>query len=258
MAKTREALPKCHVALRRFPRPAATVCHIAVKGGCHGPHFPPFHVRRPNGRMTLKEMTMKTFIASMTVTAALTTAAMAGGPTEPIPEPIPAPVPVAAPVDTGGEWGGAYVGAGLGYGDIGSSTGTLDGTGALGGLQAGYRYDFGKAVIGGEIEYDIANIDLGTTDGDQLDSVARLKAMAGADLGRTLVYGTAGYAYAQATVGGASLDDNGWFAGIGADYAISDRWSVGGEVLTHQFDNFANSGADLDATTAKARVNFSF
>ncbi len=201
---------------------------------------------------------MKTFIASMTVLAAFASPALAGGPTEVIPEPVIAPAPVPAPVNTGGEWGGFYAGAGLGYGDISSSTDTLDGDGILGGLQAGYRYDFGTAVVGGELEYDITDISLGATAGDQLNSVARLKAMAGADLGRFLVYGTAGFAHADADVGAASLSDDGWFAGLGADYALSDRLTVGAEVLTHKFDDFDASGIDLDATTAKARVNLRF
>jgi outer membrane immunogenic protein len=201
---------------------------------------------------------MKTSIIGMTILAALATPALAGGPAEPIPEPVIAPVPVAAPVNTGGAWGGFYVGAGLGYGDVGSSTDTLDGDGILGGLQAGYRHDFGTAVVGGELEYDITDIALGAAGTDQLNSVARLKAMAGADLGRTLVYGTAGYASADADVGGTRLSDDGWFAGLGADYALSDRLSVGAEVLTHKFDDFDASGVDLDATTAKARINLRF
>jgi outer membrane immunogenic protein len=194
----------------------------------------------------------------MTIIAALAAPAFAGGPTEVIPEPVIAPTPVPAPVNTGGEWGGFYAGAGLGYGDISSSTNTLDGDGILGGVQAGYRYDFGTAVVGGELEYDITDIALGATAGDQLNSVARVKAMAGADLGRFLVYGTAGFAYADADVGGAELADDGWFAGLGADYALSDRLSVGAEALAHQFDDFDASGVDLDATTVKARVNFRF
>ena len=206
---------------------------------------------------------MKTSITTMMIVAALTAPALtapalAGGPTEVAPEPVIVPAPVPAPVNTGGEWGGAYVGAGIGYGDVGSSTDTLDGNGILGGVQAGYRYDFGTAVVGGELEYDITGTDLGAVAGDQLNAVARLKAMAGADLGRTLIYGTAGYAYADADVGGASLSDDGWFAGFGADYAMSDRLSVGAEVLTHKFDNFDASGVDLDATTAKARINLRF
>ncbi len=201
---------------------------------------------------------MKTSITSMMFISALATPVFAGGPTEPVPEPVIAPAPVAAPVSTGGEWGGAYVGAQLGYGDVGSNGAGLDGDGVLGGIFGGYRYDFGKAVVGGELDYDTTGIDLGATAGNELDSVARLKLMAGADLGRTLVYGTAGYAYAEASVGGASLSDSGWFAGLGADYALTDQWRVGGEVLTHQFNNFDGSGVDLDVTTVKARVSFAF
>ena len=199
---------------------------------------------------------MKRSITSFALLATLSAPAFAGGPTEPLPEPVV--VPVAAPVNTGGEWGGFYAGAGLGYGDSGSSTDALDGNGILGGVQAGYRHDFGTAVVGGELEYDLTGIDLGAAAGDQLNSVARLKAMAGADLGRTLFYGTAGYAYADADVGGASLSDNGWFAGLGADYALSDRLTVGAEILAHRFDDFDGSGVDLDATTAKARINLRF
>lgn len=201
---------------------------------------------------------MKTSIASMFLITAIAAPAFAGGPVEPIPEPAVAPAPYVAPVNTGGEWGGAYVGAQLGYADVDSNGGGLDGDGVLGGVHAGYRYDFGTAVVGGEIDYDTASIDLGAVAGDELDSVARLKLMAGADLGRTLVYGTAGYAYAEATVGGASLSDDGWFAGIGADYALTDQWRVGGELLTHKFDNFDGSGVDFDATTVKAKVSFAF
>ncbi len=200
---------------------------------------------------------MKTSITSILLMTTLGMPAFAGGPIEPIPEPIVV-APVAAPVNTGGEWGGAYVGAQLGYADIDSNGSALDGDGVLGGVHAGYRYDFGKAVVGGEIDYDTASIDLGAVAGDELNSVTRLKLMAGADLGRTLVYGTAGYAYADADVGGASLSDDGWVAGVGADYALTDQWRVGGEILTHGFDNFDGSGVDLDVTTVKAKVSFAF
>ncbi len=182
--------------------------------------------------------------------------AFAGGLTDVAPEPVITPVEQTV-VSTDGDWSGPYVGAQLGYGDIDSNGAGLDGDGAIGGVHAGYRMDYGKFVAGAELDYDVANIDLGTA-GDTLDSVARLKLIGGADLGRTLVYGTVGAAYAEATVGGASLNDNGYFAGIGADYALSDQWSVGGEYLVHKFDDFDGSGVDLDAQTLKAKVSFSF
>lgn len=179
--------------------------------------------------------------------------ALAGGYSAPVTEaPVAAPV-VAAPVGT--DWTGGYVGAQIGYGD--ASAGAVDGDGATYGLRAGYDWDLGNWVVGAGVDWDKTEIDLGTGT-DNIDSIARLKLRAGYDLGRTLVYGTAGAARAEADLGGVSRSDNGWFAGIGADYALNDRWTVGGELLHNQFDDFDNTGIDLDATTASINVGFRF
>jgi opacity protein-like surface antigen len=201
------------------------------------------------------EMQMKR-IAMLIAAATLATPALAGGPTTPIVEPeiVPAPVPVVAP---SADWSGFYAGAQLGYADVDSNGAGLDGTGELGGIHAGYRWDLGTTVLGAEVDWDSANVDLGAG-ADDLDSVARLKLTAGADLGRTLLYATAGGARASATVGGAGLSDNGWFLGAGATYALTDQWTLGGEILSHRFDDFDGTGVDLDATTVTARVGFQF
>ncbi len=196
------------------------------------------------------------FLTATTLAAPLAAPAFAGGPAAPVPEPevMPAPAPVVAP---SGDWGGFYAGAQLGYADVDSNGAGLDGNGELGGVHAGYRWDLGTAVLGVEADYDSANVDLGGAAGS-LDSVARLKLSAGYDMGRTLVYGTAGAAQADATVGGAGLSDSGWLLGAGLTYALTDQWTVGGEVLTHRFSDFDGSGVDLDATTATLRVGFRF
>ena len=173
--------------------------------------------------------------------------------------PEPAVVAYDAPVqsNSGGEWGGGYVGAQLGYGDIKSGGAGLDGNGTIGGVFAGYRADFGQFVAGAELNYDVSDIDLGASAG-KLDNVTRLKLIGGADLGRALVYGTVGAAYAEATVGTAILKDNGYFVGVGVDYMLSDNWSVGGEYLAHRFDDFDNSGVDLKVNTVEAKVSYKF
>ncbi len=199
---------------------------------------------------------MKT-IAALIATAAISAPAFAGGPVAVAEEPavIPAAEPYVAP---GLDWSGAYVGAQLGYGDVDSNGAGLDGNGWLGGVHAGYRWDLGSWVAGTELSWDKASIDLGATAGDELDSVAALKLMAGREIGNSLVYGTLGAAHAKASVGGVDLSDDGFVYGLGFDYAVNDRWTVGGEVLQHQFDDFDASGTDFDATTLKAKVGLRF
>lgn len=197
-------------------------------------------------------------IAALLATVAIASPALAGGPVAVEPEPTVTPViaPVAAP---GMDWSGAYAGVQLGYADIDSNGAGLDGDGMLGGIHGGYRWDFGNVVAGAEVDYDKADIDLGGGDlAGTLDDVARLKLSLGTEFGRSLVYGTVGAAHASATVDGADLSDNGWFFGAGMDYAVSDRWSVGGEILQHKFDDFDGQVVDFDATTVKAKVSMRF
>lgn len=199
---------------------------------------------------------MKTSIL-IAVTTLLSGPAFAGGLNDVAPEPTVVAYDAPLQASTGGDWGGGYVGAQIGYGDLKSNGAGLDGDGAIGGVHAGYRADFGQFVAGAELDYNVANIDLGTA-GDTLDNVTRLKLMGGFDLGRTLIYGTAGAAYAEATVGGNTLKDNGYFGGVGVDYAISDQFTVGGEYLMHKFNDFDGSGANLDVNTLSAKVSFKF
>ncbi|MGB8813460.1 MAG: outer membrane beta-barrel protein [Paracoccaceae bacterium] len=195
-------------------------------------------------------------IAILALGTLIAVPAYAGGPLTPAAEPMVYAQAPAMPAPNG-DWTGLYAGAQLGYGNIKSNGAGLDGNGAIGGLHAGYRYDFGKAVVGLGVDYDMSNIDLGTA-GDTLDSVARVKLLAGYDAGATLLYATAGAAYANATVGGADLSDNGYFGGLGLDYALSNNWTIGGEVLMHKFDDFDASGVDFDATTVSAKVSYRF
>ncbi|NJS39641.1 MAG: porin family protein [Rhodobacteraceae bacterium] len=195
-------------------------------------------------------------IAAALATFAIVSPAFAGGPVAVAPEPTVEPT-FAPAAPAGIDWTGFYAGAQLGYADVDSSTGTLEGNGYLGGIHAGYRWDFGSYVAGAEVDYDSANVDLGGTTGS-LDDVARLKLLGGAKLGNSLVYATAGAARASATVGGTELSDNGVFYGAGVNTAVSDRWTVGAELLQHDFNDFDGSTIDLDATTLSAKVGMRF
>ena len=193
-------------------------------------------------------------IASLALATTLSAPAFAGGMAEPMTEPmIAAPVEI-APVSA--DWSGFYVGGQLGYGDVSSNIAGVDGNGAIGGLHAGYRYDFGQFVAGAELAYNGSNIDLGPT--SKLDNVTQLKLMGGFDLGSTLVYGTVGAAHAKANLAGVNHSDTGYLVGLGMDYAINDAWTVGAEIAHHRFDDFDNTGADIRANTAQIRVGYRF
>ncbi|MDN5786087.1 outer membrane protein [Pseudorhodobacter sp.] len=193
------------------------------------------------------------FIASLALATAMSAPAFAGGMTAPVPEPVITPI-VVAPVTR--DWSGFYAGAQLGYGDLSSNVAGLNGDGAIGGLHAGYRADFGQFVLGGELAYNGSNIDLGPT--SKLNSLTQLKLMGGYDLGNALVYATVGGAHASANLGGVKHSDNGYLIGLGMDYAINDSWTIGGEITHNRFNNFDKTGSDIRANVAQIRVGYRF
>lgn len=225
---------------------------------------------------------MKKMIALSTAGILAAATAHAGGiaaaPVEPL---VMSPVPV---VETQ-RWTGAYGGLSLGYGTADTQGSTLleddsdgdgeddlfdvdvDGDGAIGGAFAGYQRDFGNFVLGGEIDLNAANIDFDDDDfgddsdingGASIDALHRLKVRAGYDAGRTLIYGVAGAAYADAEVLGEEFSDTGYVLGAGLDYGVTENVVVGGEVLYNSFDDFDDTGIDIDSTTVQARVAFKF
>lgn len=123
------------------------------------------------------------------------------------------------------------------------------------GLRAYYDYDFGDFIVGGGLQYDSADIDIGGV--TTLDSVTRVGLRAGVDLGRNWIYGTAGWAMAQTSNPGVG-DSNGYFAGLGYEVMMTDNVSLGAELLYHNFDDFTLVGLEADATTASVSVNFRF
>ena len=46
--------------------------------------------------------------------------------------------------------------------------------------------------------------------------------------------------------------------GIGAVYKVTDTFTIGGELLEHQFDDINGTGVDADATTFNLRGSFRF
>ncbi|MGK7752281.1 MULTISPECIES: outer membrane protein [unclassified Roseovarius] len=164
----------------------------------------------------------------------------------------PPPPPVAATPN----WTGLYGGVQLGYNNLDSNISGGDDT-VIGGLFVGYDYDFGNFVLGSSLDYDFTEAEVSTAPNPQVDleNIFRAKLRAGYKLGNGLIYGTGGYAKAFTDNLG---DDDGYFVGAGYETMVTDSFSLGGELLYHEFDNFNGSNADVEPTTVQLRGTFRF
>lgn len=154
---------------------------------------------------------------------------------------------------TANDWSGFYAGVGIGNLEVDPSAGGVKEDDTSYGVHAGYRFDAGQWVFGGEFEYDWTDIDLAPT--VSVDSVMRLKATAGYDLGQTLLYVAAGAA--EVDVDGLG-NEWGEFFGIGAAYAVTPKGIISVELLEHDFSDIDGSGVDADAWIVNLRASWRF
>ena len=146
---------------------------------------------------------------------------------------VPAPV-MAAPATY--SWSGPYVGV-----NLGAQWGTVDRLslaphGIAGGVQAGYNWQAGQLVLGGEADiqgsgaddmfapYKFANPWFGTVRG-----------RAGYAFDNVLLYATAGLAYGGGRLTIAGLSETrthvGWAGGGGIEVGLTPNWSAKAEYL---------------------------
>lgn len=202
------------------------------------------------------------------------------------------------------DWTGFHLGANVGYAgdtfeypvavdlapvDV-SGRVTLNSSGFIGGIQAGFDHQFSNGlVLGIEADYDAANVtgevdisggatggitgDLSANAGSELESLASLRLRLGyAYNDRVMPYITAGAALgnvstsysADVTSGGSSLftatgskssDQSGWIAGVGVEYKVADRLSLKTEYLYTDLGEYNLIDASLMGGTAKLDVS---
>lgn len=191
-------------------------------------------------------------------------------------------------------WTGFYIGGNVGYGwvsnnydytvwpglnysyDLGNSDGFF------GGLQGGFNYQFYNNIVVG-IEADLEFADMGTSavlvggplngfvGSQNIDYFGTIRARAGYAFDRFLPYITGGAAWANSsftsplTFDSKSSTSWGWTVGGGAEYAITNNWTVKAEYLYMSFDGSTRTFANLDTLstgfdlqTLKLGVNYKF
>lgn len=202
--------------------------------------------------------------ASAATLSLLAVPALAGGFAEPVAAPVvapPPPVTVAAAPAPSGDWTGGFAGIHLGFGTLGSDDlfGDEDFDGTLLGLHTGYDRDFGRFVLGGEIQYDRADLsfDAAAEDDSDVDSVFRAGLRAGYDAGRLLPYVTGGYARAELS-GAVEETIDGGYLGIGAEFAVTERISVGAEYLHHNFNDVVADDLEAQVDVLSLRTTWRF
>lgn len=172
-----------------------------------------------------------------------------------------------------GDWTGAYAGLSFGGSDITATVKPeftifdesveLPGDGNSTGIFAGYNYQMGNIVIGGEFDFDATNYNVSDT--VLVEATTRLKGRVGVPLGNGLAYGVAGVvgASTNSVVPGAAADGSdfavqdgvGYLVGAGYDMRIGDNLLAGAEVLYHEFDDDV---LNVEVTTFRVRVGYRF
>lgn len=172
---------------------------------------------------------MRFFLLTASAIAMTSGAALAEG--AQAPQPLP---PVTIVADTY-DWSGAYVG--LGYssnmGDIDFFNPNVaqaldDGNGAS--IFAGYMMQSGNLVYGGELAYSMLNEQTVTGFAPAIAHVEYVfdaSARVGYAMDRFLVFGQLGYSAGNYFQASGDWGLSGFSYGVGADYAVSDNFSVG-------------------------------
>jgi outer membrane immunogenic protein len=166
-------------------------------------------------------------------------------------------------------WQGPYVGANLGYQWGSVSNAGNDPSGVMGGIQAGYNWQFGQLVLGGETDLQLSDAD-DRFAGWKFSNpwFGTLRGRAGYAMNNILLYGTVGLAYGTIRAQNLALGleesrtTYGWTAGAGLEVALSGNWSAKAEYLYIDLNDrsFALTGADHGMTSSLLRfgVNYRF
>lgn len=174
------------------------------------------------------------------------------------------------------DWSGAYLGlqAGYGWADADATIFTAiptsisaDLDGAFVGALAGYNFQSGNFVYGIEGDVNKSWIKFDGDGGDaEIEWFGSLRGRLGYAWDRTLLFGTAGIAFAhgEATVDLVGVNDDvsftGWTAGLGAEHAFTDNWLGRAEYRYYDFgtEDITRGEVDLTMHTVSVGIAYKF
>jgi opacity protein-like surface antigen len=208
--------------------------------------------------------------------------------------------PVKAVLAEGYDWTGPYAGVSAGstwgrtHWASQGDTVAPDYAGFLGGGQAGYNFQTGQFVGGIEADAGGSNArgsapcpvqPLLYSCEDNIGALGSVTGRFGYAWGRALFYAKAGWAFGDVTagrsvnvvdplaafppaIGGVAKStnwENGWTAGVGVEFALTDRWSAKAEYMHYEFPQYtftvapnAIASASTAGDTVRIGVNYHF
>jgi len=164
-------------------------------------------------------------------------------------------------------WAGPYLGATLGYEWGGVDNSPTHPSGIAGGVEAGYNWQRGAFVFGGETDIQLSGAD------DTLSPYefsnpwfGTLRGRAGISFNNVLVFGTAGLAYGDLRADTFNLTEShisaGWVAGGGVEVGFTPHWSAKAEWLyldlADRTFSVTNTNNGLGADLLRMGVNYHF
>jgi len=148
-----------------------------------------------------------------------------------------------------GDWSGFLLGASIGRHEARTSSMTGRDN-AVPGLHLGYDLDFGQLVLGGEVEVERAQMQVGSV---EIQDMQRIKLRAGYDFGQVLGYMTVGGVRAES----GQNQDIGAVVGVGLSYSLNQNLQLGGELLYQDIDGL-NPGGFMRSNSLSLRASFRF
>src|SRR5262249_20397496 len=162
---------------------------------------------------------------------------------------------------------GPYLGGNLGY-QWGSTTNNpTEPSGIQGGIQAGYNWQVGQFVFGGETDMQLSAADDVFAPWKFVNPwFGTLRGRAGVAMDNGLFSGTAGLAYGGLRAESAFLTENkteiGWAAGVGMEVGFAPNWTGRIEYLRVDLSDRAYSltgvNNGLESNIVRLGVNYRF